>query len=364
MIRSIPVAVVALCSLLGLATAAARTSDFLYVHNRSSNPQIHAFKLKDDKQMVKLPGSPFAIPGSGGNATPARNTLAYCPDRKILVAESAFGPVTLRVAKNGSLAVVAGSPFAGGSNLIGMAKVRRGNATYVYSSDFINGKVHGWKLLNNGTLGLLPGSPFNAGSSPQAVVAAASDLFALNTGGFTVSGYQVEPSGTLTPASIGQVSSRIWTGTNLEISRNGKALYFTNTNDDVIVTLKKAAKNANTTLIGVTPMPVGFGADPIGLALSKKNIAVAYRQSGTGLSDLAFFRIEKKNGLLVPFATRSSQMANAASATFDPAGSMLFIASNTKLRNYRVGAKSATLSIEDTESFAATYVTDVLYVRR
>lgn len=353
----------ALCYAL-LATAAAAAADFVYVHNRHSSPSVFAFKLAKDGALTPVPGSPFALSGSGGNITADRNTLAYSARRKVLIAENASALANMRVAADGSLTPIVNLHRPLAVNLSGVALVKRDDHEYVYGASWSDNFLYGYELNADGSLSALPASPFAAGNSPQGVAGGRKSLFAVNTLGFSVSAYEVEPSGTLTPSAGGQVSTDQWPGTSPMLARDERTLYHSSTFDDVVVCLRKDKHSADLTLLALAPMPEGFAPTLGGFELSRKKLAVAYGKSAFGLSDLAFFRREKKDGFLAPLALRSSGVSNVASAVFDTTGSKLIVASTTTVRTFKVSASTGEITTLDTQPIAASYVTDILVVRR
>lgn len=99
---------------------------------------VNVFEIATDGTLTSLPASPFT-PGVGGNS----NVVLLSPnERQLFVSNQGSGSVTaFAVASNGSLSLVAGSPFAAPGSIFpsGMAMDQAGNFLYVADGSKIYG---------------------------------------------------------------------------------------------------------------------------------------------------------------------------------------------------------------------------------
>jgi 6-phosphogluconolactonase len=127
----------------------------LFGGSSADTTTVNVFDITTDGALTALPDSPFT-PGVGGNS----NVVLLSPnERQLFVSNQASGSVTaFAVASNGSLSLVAGSPFAAPGSIFptGMAMDQAGNFLYVADGS----KIYGYTVANDGTLTPAPGSPF------------------------------------------------------------------------------------------------------------------------------------------------------------------------------------------------------------
>jgi 6-phosphogluconolactonase len=140
---------------------------FNFVPLGSIDPQISVgvFRIAFNGALGRVPGSPFTFSSRGvgggvGLLSPDDRFLFLSGPSIGLVPGVIEGGVTvLKVASNGRLTQIPGSPFAnpGGYDPRGMATNRAGTLLYVAN---YNNKVTGFRVAQNGTLTPVPGSPF------------------------------------------------------------------------------------------------------------------------------------------------------------------------------------------------------------
>src|SRR6185437_11003446 len=104
---------------------------------------------------------------------------------------------------DGSLAPVAGSPFAVGANSTPTGLAVHPSGHFLYASDGANNAVLAFSL-QNGALSPLSGSPFAAGTQPSALTTdpSGTELFVANAGSNDVSAFVVDSNS----GAIGQIS--------------------------------------------------------------------------------------------------------------------------------------------------------------
>lgn len=170
----------------------ASQAQFVYTANLEDDT-VSGYKIASDGSIVPVPGSPFA----GGHLP---NSLAVDPSGKFLFVAPKGGTIVLGYAiePNGALTPIPGSPFNQASAPIAVTVHPNGKFVYVTSS---GDNVFGYRLDSNGTLSAVPGSPFTAGSAPVSIAVEPKGkyVYVANIDASTISGYTVEANGALAP---------------------------------------------------------------------------------------------------------------------------------------------------------------------
>ena len=191
----------------------------LYV--ASSGGGISAFSVNSDGSLATVAGSPFAA-GVGlshlaviPSETVANTTFLYAANT-----DDANGSISaFNIRPNGALAPVAGSPFAtvpGG----GPAGFYDGGKILYVALQNANG-VAALNIADDGSLTPVAGSPFSAGHGTSSLTGADGFLFATNNSDGTISSYSIDPfSGVLAEVSGSPFSAAVSSGDTLYV--NGK----------------------------------------------------------------------------------------------------------------------------------------------
>jgi 6-phosphogluconolactonase len=190
---------------LSLAINSAGT--FLFVLNQGAVPPataapatISVFSIDTTKGLLTpVAGSPFSF---ASMVAPNPQFLAIAPSGNTLyVANGSSGTISaFSVAANGTPTEIAGSPFAAGAFMAGMAIDSKGQ--FLYATDTNNNKIASFSIQGSGALAPVAGSPFATDFAPVAVTldSAGATLFCANFGGATVSVFKTS-SGALTQVS-------------------------------------------------------------------------------------------------------------------------------------------------------------------
>ena len=151
------------------------TSELAFVaESNNTSTIVDVFGISSTGSLAPISGSPFEF-ASGVNS----NVPLLSSNERFLFVSNQFTPpgnqgsiTVLNVAANGSLSLVAGSPFAnpGGFFPSGMATNSTGTLLYAGNS---NDSVSVFSIAANGTLTPAPGSPFSTGASGFSVSLAA-----------------------------------------------------------------------------------------------------------------------------------------------------------------------------------------------
>jgi len=244
----------------------------VYVTNQVDSTISGYFYNPSSGALTMIPGSPFAA-GNGPisiSMTPDHSLTAAGPF--VYVANNASSSVSAYVAEltTGSLSPVSGSPFSAGRGPSSVAVDP--SSQFVYVTNQTDGTVSAWKIdqtaTNPGTLAAIAGSPFAAGSGPVAIVIDAYDRFVYvaNNADNTVSGYTINPA---TGALVAIAGSPYAAGTgpdSLAVDNLGKFLFVTNGGSNTVsVYAIDAASGALTPSVG-SPFAVAVGPNSIALS--------------------------------------------------------------------------------------------------
>jgi 6-phosphogluconolactonase (cycloisomerase 2 family) len=175
---------------------------WLYVANSKSG-NISGFSVDAATgALTALPGSPYA-------AGIAPNSITLIPQGGVLVSSGA--PAYFLVATNygsgnvsvfsvnddGSLAEVAGSPFAAGNGPSASVVVYPIGfiGAYLYVANSLSNNISGFHFdQSTGSLSPLSASPFPAGTHPSSLAVAGMGVFAASSGSNSLCAYTSEPS--------------------------------------------------------------------------------------------------------------------------------------------------------------------------
>ncbi len=171
------VAVVAAVSAVaaGAVSAAPRVVGAVYINdNTAGTNTVAGYYRHADGTLTAIPGSPFAVGGSGtGHATASQGSLQLSPDgRFLLVVDAGSNQISvLRINPDGSLRIADGGPVSSnGGNPVSIAVSH--DLVYVANADPSSPNYTGFRLGFNGHLYAIPGSTVSlpAGSQPGDVL--------------------------------------------------------------------------------------------------------------------------------------------------------------------------------------------------
>lgn len=246
---------------------------FLYVLNQGSG-SISAFSVDANRGfLTELPGSPFATV-----ANPVSFALSQSSN-VIYVANGTAGSVSgYSIAADGTLSLVAGSPFAAGAgaNIVWVAVDPK--AGFVYAADSANSVVDGFSIDTNGALSPLSGSPFPIdGKNPAVLTIDATGTFMFvgdeQTAPFStvitgsISALRIASSGGLTIMPASPIANGTTATTYLTIDPTNKFLFSVNHASNSIAVWTIAANTGNIAQLPGTPFTVG--TPPTWIALSQ-----------------------------------------------------------------------------------------------
>ena len=231
-------------------------ANFAYVVNHDSN-NVSAFTVDSGNgTLAPLAGSPFAA-GTGPVSLTISGNFAY-------VVDNGSNGVSVYAVNSttGALTRVAGSPFATGASPVGLTTFETtGGSTFVYVANSASGNVSAYALdSTTGALTAVVGSPFPAGTKPIAVTVANGFAYVLNQGSNDISGYTIDAStGALTalagsPFAVGAnpVQLIVYNGFAFAVNAGGNSV-------------SVFAVGSSGTLTPLAQSPFATGTGPTGL---------------------------------------------------------------------------------------------------
>ena len=288
----------------------------------------------------------------------------------------------------GTLAVIAGSPFAAGKLPVAMAVDQTGHFAYVVNQ--MDATLSAFSIdRNSGAPTEVSGSPFATGLSPTSVAIdpSTSFVFVANGGDGSVSAYAITASGSLT-AITGSPFAAGNSPSSVAVDASGVYVYVTNKGDDTIsvfsiqsgvgslmvapgspVATEKdpqavvsgpatgSAYVANGTANslstfgavgteqaaedGASPYPTG--TNPISIAIDVVGHFVYVANQGS--NNISGFNL-RENDFLVPFAAPFAAGTGPSSVAVDPTGMFAYVvnAGSGSVSVYTIDANSGALS--------------------
>ncbi|MGV3722979.1 MAG: hypothetical protein ACO1SX_18935, partial [Actinomycetota bacterium] len=99
------------CAVAAPGLTARRRNTFLYVHDNGAPNQVWSYELGRDGLLEPLEGPPTSTGNSDFNQAGVFGSAAYSAKRKLLFTTGGSGVSAFRVAADGTLTLVTGSPF-------------------------------------------------------------------------------------------------------------------------------------------------------------------------------------------------------------------------------------------------------------
>ena len=354
---------------LALGARSAGAGSFVYVHDygiaaaAEGANQVFGFSLGKGGALEPLPGSPFVGPGAaatGDNFCAGYcQTMVYARRAKLLLTSGPGGVTSWRVAPDGALEVVPGSPFApDNSRYLGLAAAEVEGATFVYVADHFNSDLYGFSVEEDGSLAVLPSvSPLAVGDGPLIVVARKRILAVLSSNDPTIASFRIEDDGSLleapgSPLPLGDADSF-----TLDLDPAGRHAYTGDLASGDVFVFVVDPDSAALTAGAANPVDTDLPSTGLGFALMRGPRGLALSIAG----ELQAFRRRKGGELRVlrePVPLGFVPLAHGLA----PGGRRLAAANNLELRTLRVGARSV---VElDTAPLAASNTNAVLVVER
>lgn len=371
--------VVGLAALPRATAGPGAASQFLYVHDNGNPNEVWGYRVETTGQITPLANSPFATANQDFNRTGTCGTMAYSARLKLLFTTGSTGVSVFRVAADGQLSLVEGSPF-GGTPRLGVAVVEKGKNTYLYSSEPDAAQIHIDQVNADGTLN---DAPTDAVVGPVGGINATKNVIYFAGLNGKLIACKILKDGTLRAINgipdLGTTAIQ-----NVSLDPTGKFLYIPDLQASRILGFKVNNKKGVTPLKNFPLTPPGLSA-PNGLdALpqsGKPGVLLALARSGgamvqgrgvrgngsTAPQDVLAFRRDKK-GKLTPFgSTTSSSLTQLAGGAIDSTGSLVALVDD-KLKlvfTYTIDPTTGALQVKDQESadLGSGDVNSVLFVK-
>ena len=268
---------------------------WLFTWNHNATPRsINVSTIASDGQLSNISGSPFALTAPsidpfGGSVAPDGNTV-YVPNENNNPASAPETVSAYSVASNGSLTriqtIATGNP-AVQSNPFGSTITPNGRFLYVSNpEDGANGTISGFQVNPGGTLTTIDISPgvsgdwLNAapGNHPlnEAVSPDGNHLYVATRASNTVNAYTINADGSLSPIAGQPFATDGTNGKALALTPDGKRLYVSN-NGTHNVTGFDVAGDGSLTRIPGSP----FGTTDISTSPDLESIAITPAQPPT-----------------------------------------------------------------------------------
>jgi hypothetical protein len=366
----------ALALLAALLAAPAGSATYVFVHDRDDVNQVHAYAVAKGGTLAPVPGTPFVSSDpTADHCGGLCQTMAGDAKGRRLFTSGQTGLSVWNVTEDGSLDLVAGSPFGATAPLFGVAAVRVGKRAFVYGAEYDLDQLRGFEVQADGTLVELPSSPYPAGDGPNGIASARRLLFATSEDG-AVASYVVGSDGALAPApgsplALDPAPVFVYNATP---DAKGKLLYvvddgFDDPVDDAndlpvsVFAFTVDKKTAGLTPVAGSPfetaMPIADVVAATGASTVKKLlVAVGFEEVN---EDLQVFKIGK-GGALTPLGGAQDTGVNALAHAFDKKGKWLFVASAERLRVYSVSGKSGLVEPVDEALFPADAESNAIVV--
>lgn len=318
---TLPSAGVSRMTARGGVRADAGAAEFAYVANEGST-NISGYKIALNGALTEIAGSPFnAGTGPSGIAVDPTGSFAQASN-------AASGDVSAYSidASSGALKQVKGSPFGAGTQPAGVAIDPSSKFVYVANYGIsANSSVSAFTIKSTGALAPVKGSPFPAGSGAQYIATDPTGKFVYvpNASSANVSGYKIMSNGALTPvpgSPFGAGSQAFGVG----IDPTGKFAYVSNYGSDNVSAYTIDASNG--TLKNVKGSPFGAATGPCSIVADPLGKFIYVPNNGSG--NVSAYQI-KSNGALTelkgsPFGAGSG----ACYGAFDSTGKYLYVVNN------------------------------------
>jgi len=224
-LTSIAVALVAALVFAASASAAAR----IYVPNYGSSPSsVSGYERAADGSLSVLAGSPFAMVPGPPYAVSGTSALAFAPQGSRAISSYLFegGVAALGLDANGSVSPL-GEPIVTASAL-GLAVSPDGRFAYVSTREFGGTPaegIHAYSIGADGSLGEIAGSPFGGANEiwDLAMTPDGAYLFALRRDGTEIRRFSIAADGSL--GELGPATATPGGATQALVSPDGRFLF-------------------------------------------------------------------------------------------------------------------------------------------
>jgi len=333
-------------------TARRVRNTFLYVHDNGTPNQVWSYELGPDGLLEPLAGPPTPTLNGDFNQSGVFGSAVYSARRKLLFTAGSIGVSAFRVATDGELTLVTGSPFAPQAEIQSVAVAEIGKRTYVYGSDPVSQTLHLYLVRADGTLDDDPEfPPFISGGPTGMIVSKKLLLFGMQSG--ATAGCKIFPNGAL----LGLTGYDLMFDAPVQAvypDASGKTFYVPRAGAPTIsgyqITDKRAKALRSSPYTSSVTTATGLGS----LAVGAGSQVFAFAPPNGGTNDIQAFK-RAKNGVLTAAATtQSSGLATLRGGALDPTGKFLVLVDDVsdQLKSFSVNPTTGSLTLVDTETAA------------
>lgn len=157
------------CILL-MSAAAVAQGNFVYTDNNTSPNTVSAFRVAEDGSLTSIPGSPFFTGGNGGgtDVDPEQITTVTVGGNSFLfAANDPDGTITEFVIDTQTGALTQISQFPGGDQNGDLSLTPSPNGQFLFVTDEVHANITVLAISPQGLLSTVPGSPFPAAARSQ-----------------------------------------------------------------------------------------------------------------------------------------------------------------------------------------------------
>jgi len=297
-----------------LVTASAFAQhQFVYTNDNASpattgSPNtVSAFRANSDGSLTLLAGSPFATGGNGSNGgTISANDIAIVPRTSSLSllyavnqGDGTISAFTINPG-TGNLTLLAGSPFLIDGLSGDFSIAPSPNGAFLFATDDSTTVIRAYSISATGTLSEIPGSPFQTGNSWLGLKVTANGRFLLageTSGNGGVGVFSIGPSGSLSAVS-GSPFAGSGPSSGITVNCSGSLAF--HIDNQQAIDVYNMSSNGSLNPVAGSPFQTvtGFNA---GLTLSPNNqfLFVTDPFGNNGASDISSFAVGN-GGALTP----------------------------------------------------------------
>jgi 6-phosphogluconolactonase (cycloisomerase 2 family) len=269
-----------LFAILSVSLEAFAQASFVYTNDGVfPGNTVSAFQVNGDGSLTLLAGSPFATGGNGGGSdVNAGNITTTGRGRRSLLYAANNQDGTISVFRidplTGQLVLVAGSPFPAGtpSGNTNFSLAATLDGEFLFSTDEASTLVHAFAInRQNGALTEVAGSPFNVGAFSEGMkVSPNGRLLVIGLKSIDAVGvFAISDQGALSPVP-GSPFLASGMATAVDINCDGNRVFVSNAGLNVIDVYSMAV-NGSLSMVPGSPFPSGGTSTINALTLSRNN---------------------------------------------------------------------------------------------
>src|SRR5437899_2906129 len=135
------------------ASPALGAAGFVYLHqNHVGVNEVSVVQVGADGSLALVAGSPFSANQEGYGFFRHGQTIAFSSSKKMVFVTGSGGISVFKAASDGTLTLAPGSPFGSPMSGTGIAVVERGSKTFVYAGDLGHQQLRGFLVQPTGRL--------------------------------------------------------------------------------------------------------------------------------------------------------------------------------------------------------------------